>query len=177
MKGRLEAELSPQQAGFKEAQVAISWTSITSLKNAHSMITHRSCASLTTQKHLIWSDMTIFSKASYWANCRSLTPTDHAANSEWVFYWARCILSPSLFNTCTEFITRQGLEGFGKVEGARIFIGGPLLINLRSCDDTMLFATTTNAVQQMLGSAKTTNEEYRLFLLTTKTKCMNVKHS
>lgn len=128
------------------------------------------------------------SKASHWTHCKSLLPppSDHSTRSsrqQWVVFTGQgtrqgCFLSPSLFDICTEFIW-EVLDGFDKVEGAGISIGGYLLTDLRYADDTTLLATTTDEMQQMLESVKqikpkAINEDYGLFLNVTKTKCMYI---
>lgn len=60
------------------------------------------------------------------------------------------------------------MEGFDKVEGARLSIDGHLFIDLRYAADETLFSGTIDAVQQKLVSVRTGSESYVLFLNATK---------
>lgn len=54
---------------------------------------------------------------------------------------------------------RQTLEGLGKLDRAGIFIHRHFLADLRYTDNMMLFATTTDAMQQKLEFVKAISEE------------------
>lgn len=69
-------------------------------------------------------------------------------------------LSKSLFNIYTEFIMKQALECFDKVQGDGISISGHILTDLRPTTDTMLFSTGTNAMQQVLEIVKRVMEQH-----------------
>ncbi|PZC77131.1 hypothetical protein B5X24_HaOG203685 [Helicoverpa armigera] len=58
-----------------------------------------------------------------------------------------CIISPLLFNVYTELIMRIALEDWA--DG--VSIGGLKISNLRYADDTTLFATSTQHMEELLG--------------------------
>lgn len=69
---------------------------------------------------------------------------------------------------------RQSLEGFDKAEGVEISMDWCLLTDLTYIDDTILFVTNTDAMQQLLESVKNVSKKYDLSLTVPKTKRMLV---
>ena len=79
-----------------------------------------------------------------------------------------CILSPSLFNTYSEEIMREALDGF---EGGARF-GGMRITDLRYADDTTLVCQSREELMDLLLRVKNASEKKGLLLNTKKTKIM-----
>ena len=80
-----------------------------------------------------------------------------------------CILSPSLFNLCAEYIMRNaGLEE----AQAGIKIAGRNISNLRYADDTILMAESEKELKSLLMKMKEESEKVGLKLNIQKTKIM-----
>ena len=80
-----------------------------------------------------------------------------------------CILSPCLFNFCTEYIMRNaGLEE----AQAGIKIAGRNINNLRYADDTILMAESKEELKNLLMKVKEESEKFGLKLNIQKTKIM-----
>ena len=80
-----------------------------------------------------------------------------------------CILSPCLFNLCTEYIMRNaGLEE----TQAKIKIAGRNINNLRYADDTTLMAESVEELKSLLMKVKEESEKVGLMLNIQKTKIM-----
>ncbi|GFR57421.1 retrovirus-related Pol polyprotein LINE-1 [Elysia marginata] len=58
-----------------------------------------------------------------------------------------CVLSPALFNLCTEFLLQEALAGKKGVS-----LNGENITNVRYADDTVTIAETPKSLQQMLDS-------------------------
>ena len=80
-----------------------------------------------------------------------------------------CVLSPCLFNFCTEYIMRNaGLEE----AQAGIRIVGSNISNLRYADNTTLMAESEEELKRLLVKVKEENEKAALKLNIQKTKIM-----
>ena len=80
-----------------------------------------------------------------------------------------CILSPCLFNSYTEYITRNaGLEE----AQAGIKIAGRIINNLRYADDTILMTEGEEELKSLLMKVKEESEKVGLNLNIQKTKIM-----
>ncbi|KAL0879221.1 hypothetical protein ABMA27_003004 [Loxostege sticticalis] len=81
-----------------------------------------------------------------------------------------CIVSPLLFNIYTELIMRITLDEW--TDG--ISIGGLKISNLRYADDTTLFATSIDHMQELLKRMEAVSLEFGLKINRSKTKVMIV---
>ncbi|KAL0812036.1 hypothetical protein ABMA28_009430 [Loxostege sticticalis] len=79
-----------------------------------------------------------------------------------------CIISPLLFNIYTELIMRITLEDW--TDG--VTIGGYKISNLRYADDTTLFATSAQHLEQLLYRMERVSNEFGLKINRNKTKVM-----
>ncbi len=75
-----------------------------------------------------------------------------------------CVLSPTLFNLCTEMIFRDINDKKG------VIIGGININNLRYADDTVLIADNEKGLQELLQTVKEKSEHYGLRMNIKKTK-------
>ena len=80
-----------------------------------------------------------------------------------------CILSPCLFNLCTEYIMRKA--GLDEAQ-ARIKIAGRNIKNLRYADDTTLMAESEEELKNLLMKVKEESEKVGSKLNIQKTKIM-----
>ena len=80
-----------------------------------------------------------------------------------------CILSPCLFNLCTEYITRN--SGLDEAQ-AGTKIAGRNINNLRYADDTTLMAESEEELKSLLKKVKVESEKVDLKLNNQKTKIM-----
>ena len=80
-----------------------------------------------------------------------------------------CILSPCLFNFCTEYIVRNA--GLDEAQ-AGIKISGRNINNLRCADDTTLMAESEEKLKSLLMKVKEESEKVGLKLNIQKTKIM-----
>lgn len=81
-----------------------------------------------------------------------------------------CIISPLLFNIYTELIMRITLEEW--TDGAAI--GGYKISNLRYADDTTLFSSNANLMEELLHRMERVSLEFGLKINRSKTKVMIV---
>ena len=81
-----------------------------------------------------------------------------------------CVLSPILFNMCSEEMFKEALEEVN--EG--ISINGKLVNNLRYADDTILLADSREGLQILVDKTTQYCEKYGMALNTKKTKIMIV---
>jgi hypothetical protein len=58
----------------------------------------------------------------------------------------RCSLSPIIFNSCSEYLTREAVEGDVGLE-----IGGQVICSVKYADDLMLLAKKETVLQSMTG--------------------------
>ncbi|KAG1674114.1 RNA-directed DNA polymerase from mobile element jockey [Nymphon striatum] len=77
-----------------------------------------------------------------------------------------CVLSPSLFNICTEMIFREIEDRQG------VHMGGRNITNIRFADDTTLLAKDENTLNDTLQKIKNESLKYGLSMNNTKTKTM-----
>ncbi|KAL1446457.1 hypothetical protein WDU94_005636 [Cyamophila willieti] len=84
-----------------------------------------------------------------------------------------CILSPVLFNTYSESLFKEALDGAAEEEG--IQIGDQHVTNVRYADDTVLIANTPQQLQNLIERVTRSSENYNMKLNTSKTKIMIVK--
>ena len=80
-----------------------------------------------------------------------------------------CVLSPCLFNLCTEYIMRKA--GLDEAQ-ARIKIAGRNIKSLRYANDTSLMAESEEELKSLLMKVKEENEKAGLKLNIHKTKIM-----
>ena len=80
-----------------------------------------------------------------------------------------CILSPCLFNLCTEYIMRKA--GLDEAQ-ARIKIAGRNIKSLRYANDTILMVESEEELKSLLMKVKEENEKAGLKLNIHKTKIM-----
>ena len=79
-----------------------------------------------------------------------------------------CILSPHLFNTYSEVIMRNALEGFqGTVK-----IGGRIITRLRYADDIVLVGGSMEELQDIVNRVHEASSQAGLYLNTSKTQVM-----
>ena len=79
-----------------------------------------------------------------------------------------CILSPYLFNMCTEIIMRKALES----RETGIKVGGQVIDNMRYADDTTLVDDTEHGMKELIKRVKDESEKDGLYLNIKKTKLM-----
>ena len=117
-------------------------------------------------KHLI------ISMFNFYQNQKATVTTEHG-NSGWLGIGKGvrqgCILSPYLFNLCSEAIMRKTCLDEAE-DGIRI--GGLKVNNLRYADDTALIATTKEGLACLLGKVKEVSKKIGLFLHFKKTILM-----
>ena len=77
-----------------------------------------------------------------------------------------CVMSPSLFNLCTELVFREISDMKG------VSIGGVNINDLRYGDDTVLCAENEADLQHVLDIVKVKSEEFGLSMNVKKTKSM-----
>ena len=82
----------------------------------------------------------------------------------------RCILSPHIFNTYSEVIMRNALEGF---EGT-LKISGRSISNLRYADDIVLVGGSIEELQNIVNRVHEASSQAGLYLNTSKTKVMKI---
>lgn len=81
-----------------------------------------------------------------------------------------CILSPMLFNIYSEYIMRGALENWN----GGITVGGVKISNLRYADDTVLFASSAEELQELMGRLEKESTNLHLEINHDKTKIMIV---
>jgi len=66
-----------------------------------------------------------------------------------------CSLSPTLFNSCNECLTKEVLEGFGDFK-----IGGKIIHTVKYADDLVLLAKEEKGLQDMIDKLTETGKCY-----------------
>jgi Reverse transcriptase (RNA-dependent DNA polymerase). len=87
-----------------------------------------------------------------------------------------CILSPVLFNTYSESLFKEALDG-AEVEDNGIRIGDQNITNVRYADDTVLIANTPQQLQILINRVASASINYNMKLNISKTNIMIVKKS
>ncbi|CAH2096300.1 unnamed protein product [Euphydryas editha] len=84
-----------------------------------------------------------------------------------------CIMSPILFNCCSEVIVKEALED---VEHG-VVINGQFMNNIRYADDTVLIASTEEGLCEIVNRVSLHSKKFGLNMNVSKTKVMVISHS
>lgn len=84
-----------------------------------------------------------------------------------------CVLSPLLFNIYSEYIFQQALEDCE----IGIKVNGKILNNIRYADDTVIFADTSEGLQELVDKIVKSGDQHGLKINTAKTKTMVVSRN
>ena len=85
-----------------------------------------------------------------------------------------CIMSPQLFSVYTESIMREVEEEQNNSEYDELSVGGTKITELRYADDTALFSTTPEGLNNLVQAVNKHNSAYKLSINAAKTKIMEL---
>ena len=85
-----------------------------------------------------------------------------------------CIMSPQLFSVYTESIMREVEEEQNNSEYDELSIGGTKITELRYADDTALFSTTPEGLNNLVQAVNKHSSAYKLSINAAKTKIMEL---
>jgi hypothetical protein len=80
-----------------------------------------------------------------------------------------CCLSPILFNSYSEYLTKEALEGFGDFK-----IGGQVIRSVKYVDDLVLLARKEKVLQGMIDRLIEIERRYGMEINVEKTKVMRI---
>ena len=80
-----------------------------------------------------------------------------------------CCLSPILFNLCSEFLTKEALDGLGGFK-----IGGQIIQTVKYADDLVLMAKEETVLQVMIEKLSEIGRCYGMEINVEKTKLMRI---
>ena len=85
-----------------------------------------------------------------------------------------CIMSPQLFSVYTESIMREVEEEQTNSEYDELSVGGTKITELRYADDTALFSTTPEGLNNLVQAVNKHSAAYKLSINAAKTKIMEL---
>ena len=85
-----------------------------------------------------------------------------------------CIMSPQLFSVYTESIMREVEEEQNHSEYDELSVGGTKITELRYADDTALFSTTPEGLNNLVQAVNKHSSAYKLSINAAKTKIMEL---
>ena len=85
-----------------------------------------------------------------------------------------CIMSPQLFSVYTESIMREVEEEQNNSEYDELSVGGTKITELRYADDTALFSTTPEGLNNLVQAVNKHSAAYKLSINAAKTKIMEL---
>lgn len=116
------------------------------------------------------NDLNIISSL-YWGQSATIRVDGETTEAVKIMRGVRqgCVLSPLLFNIYSEQIFKEALDD---EEEEGISINGKKLSNIRYADDTIVFADSPQALQQLINKIARVSKEYGLDINIQKTKIM-----
>ena len=85
-----------------------------------------------------------------------------------------CIVSPQLFSVYTESIMREVEEEQNNSEYDELSVGGTKITELTCADDTALFSTTPEGLNNLMQAVNKHGDAYKLSINAAKTKIMEL---